>query len=289
MKKYEGVATITSCTLDGKGRFNAAEYERIIDHQIANGVKLVQGPLIDELVELAPGEYRLALKVLAKATKGKALSIANVCPSPDINQTIANAKECAECGVDALKILTPLYVTPELTQDDLYTYFSAVIRATSCLVVIYNQPSRTLINVAPETLARLAEAFPQLVMVQDDISQLPAIKRRLGDRLSVGVKFPYWVASHAIGGEVFYSRVPYAPLAMHELYQLCAKSDYLAARKMFYDRYDLYQLSALRPGGKALRLCLKQAGFDAGDSEGLPEKVHQQITQAIGKHLRPKS
>lgn len=285
MRSFNGIAMITSCTLDAEGRFNAAEYERIISHQIDNGINMVQGPLIDELVELAPGEYRLALQALARATKGKALSIANICPSPDVNQVITTAKECAECGVDALKILTPLYVTPELTQDDLYIYFSGVIKATDRLIVIYNQPGRTLINVAPDTLARLAETFPQLVMVQDDISQLPPIKRKVGDRLSVGVKFPYWVAAHAIGGEIFYSRAPYAPRAVKELYRLCSEGNYAAARKMFYERYDLYHLSTLRPGGKALRLCLEEAGFNAGDSRGLPEKVHQQITQTIRKHL----
>src|SRR5690349_19569783 len=120
MRSFKGVAIITSSTLDAQGRFNAEEYERIIHHQIDNGIDMVQGALIDELVELAPGEYRLSLQALARATKGKALSIANVCPSPDINQVIASAKECEECGIDALKVLTPLYVTPELNQDDLY-------------------------------------------------------------------------------------------------------------------------------------------------------------------------
>jgi 4-hydroxy-tetrahydrodipicolinate synthase len=284
MAPYSGIAVITSCMLDDNGRFNASEYERIVQHQIDNGIHMIQGPLIDELVYLAPGEYRLALETLATTAKGKAISIANVCPSPDVNQVIANAKECERCGVDAIKLLTPLYVTPELTQEDLYEYFSAVIKATSLKIVIYNQPGRTLINVTADTLARLCDTFPQLVMVQDDISQLPLIKHKLAGRLAVGVKFPYWVAAHAIGGETFYTRAPYAPRAVRELYDLCEQGDYIGARKMLYSRYDLYNLSTLRPGGKALRLCLEEAGFRAGDSGGLTERITSQVKKVMREH-----
>lgn len=285
MGQFKGVAVITSCAVNADRQFNAQEYERIVNHQIEAGIPLIQGPLIDELAYLSSGEYRRALEVLARVAKGKALSIANVCPSVDLNRAVESVRECASTGVDCIKLLTPLYITPELTQDDLLRYFKAVIGATDKPVMIYNQPSRTLINLAPDTMARLAEMFPQFVSVHEfDFSQVVAVKNKLGDRISVGVKFPFWISAHVIGCEIFYSRVPYAPKQVQELHALCSKSDYAAARKMFFERYDLYHLSTLRPGAKALRLCLQEVGFEAGDSSGLPEKIREQIKNVIARH-----
>lgn len=285
MREFKGVAVITSCAVNAEGRFNPDEYERIVNHQIEAGVPLIQGPLIDELAFLSPGEYLRALRVLAKVCKGRALSIANVCPTVDLNQALESVRECTATGVDCIKLLTPLYISPELTQDDLLTYFKTLIAATDKPVMLYNQRSRTLINVHPDTMARLAETCPQFVSVHEfDYSQVVAAKRKLGDRITIGVKFPDWLSAHVVGCEIFYSRVPYAPKKVHELFVLCAKGDYAAARKMFFDRYDLYHLSTLRPGAKALRRCLQEVGFDAGDSSGLPAKMCEEIKSVIARH-----
>ena len=68
-------------------------------------------------------------------------------------------------GYDALSVLTPMFISQ--TQEELYTYYKTISENTSLPVLIYNNPPKTNINVAPATIARLARDCPNIVGIKD--------------------------------------------------------------------------------------------------------------------------
>ena len=83
---------------------------------------------------------------------------------------ISQAKEMMALGVDGILIMTPAYIKP--TQEGLYRHYSQIAHAVPLPIIIYNVPSRTAVDILPETVARLSE-----------ISNIVAIKEACGQML----------------------------------------------------------------------------------------------------------
>ena len=84
-------------------------------------------------------------------------------------------------GAAAILQVTPYYNKP--TQEGLYQHFMAVAEATSLPVVLYNVPSRTAVNLLPETVARLAERS-NIVGIKEasgDLKQITRVRELCGD------------------------------------------------------------------------------------------------------------
>ncbi len=78
--------------------------------------------------------------------------------------TIAIARIAEKAGVDALSVLTPMFISQ--SQQELYDHYRTIARATGLPIIIYNNRPKTNVTVAPETVARLAE-IPNIVGVKD--------------------------------------------------------------------------------------------------------------------------
>jgi len=74
-----------------------------------------------------------------------------------------------ECKVDAVSVLTPMFVTPN--QDQLIKHYKSVAASTSLPVILYNNPPKTGVNIAPLTVATLAEV-PNIVSIKDSSGDL---------------------------------------------------------------------------------------------------------------------
>ncbi len=88
----------------------------------------------------------------------------------DTAATVDLAKEAAATGVDALLVVNPYYNKP--SQRGLQRHFTMVAAATDLPVLLYNIPGRTAVEVAPETLLRLAEEVPNILGVKDAVGNL---------------------------------------------------------------------------------------------------------------------
>jgi 4-hydroxy-tetrahydrodipicolinate synthase len=87
----------------------------------------------------------------------------------DTAATVALASEAAAVGVDALLVVSPYYNKP--SQRGLTNHFTLVAEATDLPVLLYNIPGRTAVEIAPETLLRLAEV-PTIRGVKDAVGDL---------------------------------------------------------------------------------------------------------------------
>ena len=73
----------------------------------------------------------------------------------DTRHSIHLTEQAHELGVDACLIVTPYYSKPP--QRGIVAHFAAVAAATDKPIVVYNIPSRVVINIEPETISQLAE------------------------------------------------------------------------------------------------------------------------------------
>ena len=83
----------------------------------------------------------------------------------NIDETIDLTQYAERIGVDAALVIVPYYNRP--SQEGLFRYFRAVAQQVDLPIIIYNIPGRTATNMAPETMARLREACPNIIGVKE--------------------------------------------------------------------------------------------------------------------------
>ena len=282
---------ITSVPLDTNGALDIEGYRRVIEHQINAGISMIQCPLADELYYFTDKENALVMKTLAETCKGRAVSCAIASHSPTVARIADNASLYESLGIDVIKILGPVHYGLDFTVDDIYAYYAQITEAVRAPVMLYNQPRRAGVNVPPSVIAHLARDFPQISLLEEtNFNQLAEVKALVGDSMSIYVKFPFWISASAMGCDGMYSWLPYAPLEVRELSDLCLAGKLKEAKQLFYDRFDLYALTDVL-SVPALKFGLEQIGIRMG---GVRPPVPRQLSSqnehkfrsAIAQHVR---
>ncbi len=182
---YSGsiVAIVTPMLESGEVDFPA--WDALLDWHVAEGTDgiVVAGTTgesptvtIDEVVELT--------RRAAARLKGRIPLIAGS-GTNDTARSIARTRRFAEAGADAVLAVTPYYSKP--TQEGLFRHFTAMAEESSVPVILYNVPSRTGVDLLPETAERLA-AHPRIVALKEATGSLPRLKElreRCGEDLQL--------------------------------------------------------------------------------------------------------
>jgi 4-hydroxy-tetrahydrodipicolinate synthase len=92
------------------------------------------------------------------------------------SDAIDAAKQMMSLGVDGLLVMTPAYIKP--TQEGLYRHFSQLAHAIPLPIILYNVPSRTAVDLLPETVARLAE-ISNIVGIKEATGQMARLQQLL--------------------------------------------------------------------------------------------------------------
>ncbi|MBU3092470.1 4-hydroxy-tetrahydrodipicolinate synthase [Clostridium sp. CF011] len=98
---------------------------------------------------------------------------------------ISMSRWAEKIGVDGLLVITPYY--NKTTQKGLVEHFKAIANSVTSPIIIYNVPSRTGLNITPNTLLKLCEV-QNIVAIKEasgDISQIAQIKALCGDRIDI--------------------------------------------------------------------------------------------------------
>ncbi|MEC9244681.1 MAG: 4-hydroxy-tetrahydrodipicolinate synthase, partial [Pseudomonadota bacterium] len=122
-------------------------------------------------------------RICVEAAQGRVPVIAGA-GSNSTREAIALAKFAEEVKADAALVVTPYYNKP--TQAGLYEHFAAVARATSLPIIIYNIPPRSVIDMTPETMGRLAKDFSNIVGVKDATAKVDRVSEQ---RMTCGKDF----------------------------------------------------------------------------------------------------
>ncbi|MBC2128584.1 4-hydroxy-tetrahydrodipicolinate synthase [Listeria marthii] len=189
----------------------------LVNHLIANGSDgLVIAGTTGESPTLSHDEKIKLFRQVIETNDGRAKLIAGT-GSNNTAETIAFTKEVAELGgIDAVLVVAPYYNKPN--QDGLYAHFAAVAEASDLPVVIYNIPGRSVVNIEPETIIRLAK-LPNIVGVKESSGNLDNISKIIAETsddfqvysgddsltlpiLAVGGDGVISVSSHVVGNEM---------------------------------------------------------------------------------------
>jgi 4-hydroxy-tetrahydrodipicolinate synthase len=160
--------------------------DRLLDSQIEAGISgIVPCGTTGESPTLSHEEHAQVVERIASRAKGRVQVIAGT-GSNSTREAIAMSQHAERSGVDAVMVVVPYYNRP--TQDGLYRHFCEVAGSVGVPVVVYNIPARTGIDLAPETLMRIAEAVPNVVAVKEatgNVVRAQKIVHMLGSRLTV--------------------------------------------------------------------------------------------------------
>jgi 4-hydroxy-tetrahydrodipicolinate synthase len=164
-------------TVDEKG------IEELVEFHIKNGTNgIVPCGTTGESPTLSHEEHKKVVELTIKAVAGRVPVIAGT-GSNCTQEALDLTSHAKEAGADAALIITPYYNKP--TQKGLYLHFKKIAEEVDLPIIIYNVPSRTGVNMLPETLAELAE-LKNIIGVKEasgNLDQMTEIIELCGDKI----------------------------------------------------------------------------------------------------------
>lgn len=165
------VAAVTPMRPDGT--IDLAAWRRLVDFHADHGTQgFVVGGTTGESAALTDAELEQLTREAVQHAAGRLAVIAGAGTSSTAS-TVARVTRLAALGVAGLLVVTPAYVRP--TQEGLFRHFEAVAAASPVPVIIYNVPSRTAVDLLPQTVARLA-ALPRIVAVKEAVNSMERVR-----------------------------------------------------------------------------------------------------------------
>jgi 4-hydroxy-tetrahydrodipicolinate synthase len=166
------------------GRLDEKAFRAFVDWQIAEGTTgLVPVGTTGESPTLSHEEHRSVVKTCVEVAKGRVPVVAGA-GSNNTEEAVGLVKYAESVGADAVLVVTPYYNKP--TQRGLYAHYAAVAKATSLPIIIYNIPPRSVIDMAPETMGRLAHDFKNIAGVKDATGKVERVSEQ---RMTCGKDF----------------------------------------------------------------------------------------------------
>ncbi|MDD6021363.1 MAG: 4-hydroxy-tetrahydrodipicolinate synthase [Acutalibacteraceae bacterium] len=181
---FKGAATALITPLDKNG-VNYEQLGYLIDKQIEAGTDgLVICGTTGEGATLTHREHEEVLRYSVERINGRVASIAGT-GSNDAARAIELTKYAGTIGYDAALVVTPYY--NKCTQNGLVRMFTEIADNSTIPLILYNVPSRTGVNIEPETYAKLAD-HPMIQGIKEangNISKAVETARLVGDKLDI--------------------------------------------------------------------------------------------------------
>ena len=164
-------AMVTPMKQNGEVDYEAVE--KLAEHLANNGSDaIVVCGTTGEAPTLSFSEELEILSSVKRAVNGKAKVIFGA-GSNCTDTAVRSTKNACKEGIDGILSVVPYYNKP--SQAGMYEHFSAVAKASEAPVILYNIPSRTGVNMAPETVAKLANEFSNIVALKQSSPDMDTI------------------------------------------------------------------------------------------------------------------
>jgi len=155
---------------------NEDVYRKLIHYHIKNGTKgVVPGGTTGESPTLSHDEHKKIIEIAVQECNGKIPVIAGT-GSNSTSEAIELSKYAEKAGSDALLVVTPYYNKP--TQEGLYQHYKKINDNVGIPIIIYNIPSRSVIDMSVETMTKLYE-LKNIVGVKDATGDLNRVDQQL--------------------------------------------------------------------------------------------------------------
>ncbi|MDO8695766.1 MAG: 4-hydroxy-tetrahydrodipicolinate synthase [Pseudomonas sp.] len=262
---------------------------KLLRFQLDNGIHgLVPMGTTGESPTVTEQEHRRVVEIVVQETAGQVPVIAGA-GSNNPREAIAYAQSAQRIGADAVLAVAGYYNRP--SQEGLYQHFKALHDATDIPIIIYNIPPRTIVDIHPETMARLAE-LPRVVGVKDACGDLGRISH---ERSRITKPFSYFsgdditaLAYRANGGGGCISvTANVLPAECVRLQNLATAQDYVAALRVHEQLVPLHAALFAEPSPAGIKFAAALLGICSDECRlpmvPLTQSSQEAIRQALAK------
>ncbi len=220
---FKGVITALITPLRD-GKVDEAAFVRLLERQIAAGIHgVVPMGTTGESATLHPEEHKRVVELCVATAAGRIRVIAGAGASAT-DKAIDFARHAKTVGADGVLIVTPYYNRP--SQAGLALHFEAIAEAVQIPILLYNVPGRTGVDMANETVAKLA-GHPNIVGIKDatgDIGRVSWMRANIGGQFDlISGDDPSYLGYAASGGvgviSVTSNVAPEGMVALHDAIQ----------------------------------------------------------------------
>ncbi|MGZ5314557.1 MAG: 4-hydroxy-tetrahydrodipicolinate synthase [Solirubrobacterales bacterium] len=256
MAELRGVLTAMVTPFAEDGSLDEAAARRLARHLVENGSHgIVVAGTTGESPTLSDEEDTRLVRAVRDEVGDRAPVICGT-GTNDTRHSEQLSAAAAEAGADAVLVVAPYYNKPN--RAGIFAHYEAVAKAAGVPVIVYNIPSRVVINIAPDLLAELAQIENVVAVKQannDEIDAVEGLDVLAGNDdvflrcLETGGAGGITVASHLIGNE------------MREVYDAVQAGDLDRARRVDESVRPVYEAMALDTNPIPVKAACEMAGL----------------------------
>jgi len=223
------------------GEVDEPKLRELVEWHIGSGTDgLVPVGTTGEAVTLSEKEHQRVIQIVTETAARRIPVIAGT-GTNDTARVIKHNRTAREAGADAVLVVTPYYNKP--TQEGLFRHYEAIAARTDLPIVMYNVPSRTSLNMLPETVIRLSK-IDNIVGIKEASGSMDQVSTIVGgcepgfvvlsgdDSLTLPIM--------ALGGKGIVSVVAnVAPQPVAEMTDAFLGGDLERARELHYSLFNL--------------------------------------------------
>lgn len=291
MKKciFEGCATALITPMLPDGSVNYSKLAELVDSQIKSGIDaLVICGTTGESATLSGEEHIEVIKQSVIAADKRVPIIAGT-GSNDTEFALSLSKEALEVGADALLMVTPYY--NKTSQRGLVKHYTYVADRVDAPIILYNVPSRTGVDIKPETYFELSK-HPNIVAAKEASGNFSALIKTInlcGDQLAIySGNDDQIVPVMALGGKGVISVLSNViPKETHEIAAACLKGDFKKGTELALKYLDLANALFMDVNPIPVKDAMNIIGGDVGPCRlplvGMEEKQLEVLSAELKK------
>ena len=264
------------------GELDLETLKKLVEWHIGEGSNgLVPVGTTGESPTLTHGEHEQVVEEVVKAANGRVPVIAGA-GSNNTLEAIRFVRHAKAVGADAALVVTPYYNKP--TQSGLIAHFTALHDCADLPIIIYNIPGRSVIDMSPETMGKLAE-LPRIIGVKDATGDLARV---CDTRITCGKDFIQLSGEDATahgfnaqGGTGCISvTANVAPKLLSQMQAACLAGDYATALEIQDRLMPLHKAIFTEPGLVGVKYAMSRLDL-CSDEVRLPLTALSDSTRAL--------
>ena len=279
------VALVTPMHEDGPLDYDALD--RLVEFHIANQTDAIVA--VGTTGESATLDEEEHCKTIARvvSTAAKRIAVIAGTGSNSTSEAISLTRCAMQAGADACLLVTPYYNKP--TQEGLYLHYKRIAETVPIPQILYNVPGRTVCDMLPDTVARLAD-IPNIVGIKEatgNLQRAREIMDKCGDKLDVYSGDDATALELILmGGKGDISvTANVAPKAMHDMCAAALRGDRAEAERINQTLMALHKDLFLEANPIPVKWALQEMGLISRGIRlpltPLSEKFHDQVRQAL--------
>jgi 4-hydroxy-tetrahydrodipicolinate synthase len=168
------------------GAIDVAAFEKLIENQIAAGISgIVAVGTTGESPTLSHEERQDLIRLATATAKKRCLVLAGT-GSNATQHAVSDTKMAEKLGTDGALLVAPYYNKP--SQEGLFRHFKTIADATSLPIMLYNIPGRCGVDIAPDTVTRLANECRNIVSIKEasgSVERISELRARLPESFTI--------------------------------------------------------------------------------------------------------